>query len=143
LLSVTEDPSLEARSEREHKIHHAVEHAAHLLPSQGPITVFVHHNTLHAYEDLSFDEGVKAGSRTFGCQPYLPEDRYRAYLEQGRIRQDDLSAVLIDDLDDSADYLIGALGWQNPTHCGISVEKSRTGSDSSSSRRLAAGSRIS
>ena len=129
MLSVTEDPSLEARSEREHKIHHAVEHAAHLLPSQGPITVFVHHNTLHAYEDLSFDEGVKAGSRTFGCQPYLPEDRYRAYLEQGRIRQDDLSAVLIDDLDDSADYLIGALGTRYRLRLGMLQVPLQTGSD--------------
>ncbi|MDA0283151.1 MAG: DUF2309 domain-containing protein [Planctomycetota bacterium] len=111
-------------------IRHAVEHAAHLLPSQGPITVFVHHNTLHAFEDLSFDEGVKAGSRTFGCHPYLPEDRYRAYLEQGRIRQDDLSEVLIDDLEDSADYLIGVLGTRHRLRLGMLQVPLQTGPDS-------------
>src|SRR2546421_492673 len=37
---------------------HAIQHAAHLLPAQGPITVFIHHNTLHAFEDLPFAETV-------------------------------------------------------------------------------------
>ncbi len=32
-------------------IEHAIDHASHLLPSQGPIAVFVHHNTLHALEE--------------------------------------------------------------------------------------------
>jgi hypothetical protein len=31
------------------RLRQAVEHAAHLLPMQGPIGVFVHHNTLHAF----------------------------------------------------------------------------------------------
>jgi uncharacterized protein len=110
-------------------IRHAVEHAAHLLPSQGPITVFVHHNTLHAYENLPFDEGVKAGSITFGCHPYLPEARYRAYLEQGRIRQDDLSDVLIDDLGESADYLIGSLGTRHRLQLGMLQVPLQTGPD--------------
>ncbi|WP_196784195.1 DUF2309 domain-containing protein [Crateriforma conspicua] len=83
-----------------------IEHAAHLLPSQGPITVFVHHNTLHAFEDLDFDGGVQAGGRTFGCQAYLPEDRYRTMLEEGRIRVEDLEAVLHEDLEDEADRLV-------------------------------------
>ena len=135
MQSITEDPtsnSEPATSDDDGtaaSIRHAVEHAAHLLPSQGPITVFVHHNTLHAYENLSFDEGVKAGSRTFGCHPYLPEDRYRAYLEQGRIRQEDLSEILIDDLEDSADYLIGFLGTRHRLRLGMLQVPLQTGPD--------------
>ena len=30
----------------------AIEHAAHYLPAQGPISVCIHHNTLHAFEHL-------------------------------------------------------------------------------------------
>src|SRR5262245_51168154 len=66
-------------------LQHVVEHAAHLLPAQGPITVFIHHNTLHAFEDLPFEEAVVVGGRLFGCQPYLSEDRYREELARGRI----------------------------------------------------------
>ena len=92
------------------RLQHAIEHAGHLLPAQGPITVFIHHNTLHAFEDLSFDEGVQAGARVFGCRPYLPEDRYRQELARGRIQSEDLAAVLVEDLGDQADALIGPLG---------------------------------
>ncbi len=88
----------------------AIEHAAHFLPAQGPITVFVHHNTLHPFEHLGFDEGVKAGGRLFGCHAYLPEERYRQKLQRGRIRVADLEAVLIDDLGDEADRLIASFG---------------------------------
>ncbi len=92
------------------RLKHVIEHAAHLLPAQGPITVFIHHNTLHAFEDLTFDEGVQAGAKIFGCLPYLTEDRYRQELARGRIRVDDLAAVLRDDLGDRSDGLIGPLG---------------------------------
>ena len=87
-----------------------IAHAAHLLASQGPITVFVHHNTLHAFEDLPFDQGVQSGGRVFGCHPYLPEDRYRQKLERARIRISDLEAVLLDDLGDEADRLVANFG---------------------------------
>src|SRR5262245_22960346 len=33
------------------RLEHPIDHAAHLLPAQGPINVFIHHNTLHAFED--------------------------------------------------------------------------------------------
>src|SRR5215470_4677546 len=72
----------------------AIEQAAHLLPAQGPITVFIHHNTLHALEDLPFTEAVKRGGTIFGCQPYLTRSRYREELRRGRIRFADLEAVL-------------------------------------------------
>lgn len=80
----------------------AIEHGAHLLPAQGPITVFIHHNTLHALEDLSFTEAVQRAARIFGCQPYLGEDRYREELRRGRIRFAELRAVLREDLGDRA-----------------------------------------
>jgi uncharacterized protein YbcC (UPF0753/DUF2309 family) len=80
----------------------AIEHGAHLLPQQGPITVFIHHNTLHALEDLPFHEALRKGSQVFGCQPYLGEDRYRDELLRGRIRFAELLEVLEEDLGDGA-----------------------------------------
>jgi uncharacterized protein YbcC (UPF0753/DUF2309 family) len=83
-------------------LEHLIDHAAHLLPAQGPITVFIHHNTLHAFEDLPFDEAVKKGGRVFGCHPFLTEDRYREALGRGRVRFADLRAVLVEDLGERA-----------------------------------------
>ncbi|QEG26607.1 hypothetical protein GobsT_13500 [Gemmata obscuriglobus] len=76
----------------------AVEHGAHLLPAQGPINVFIHHNTLHAFEALPFETAVAHGAAVFGCEPYLTEARYRDALAKGRIRFSDLREVLADDL---------------------------------------------
>ena len=68
----------------------ALAHAAHLLPAQGPIAVFVHHNTLHAFEHLPFHEAVLEGERTLGGRPYLEEDTYRDLMRKGRIREQDV-----------------------------------------------------
>ena len=72
----------------------AVEHASHLLPRQGPIGVFVHHNTLHAFEHLRFEQAVIEASQTFGAEPYMSEAAYRAELARGRIQLVDIDAVL-------------------------------------------------
>ena len=77
------------------QIRELLEHATHLLPAQGPIKVFVHHNTLHAFEDRSFEEGVLAGHRIFGGEPYFSEQRYREEIAHKRIRREDLEAVLL------------------------------------------------
>ncbi|MCU0718962.1 MAG: Na-translocating system protein MpsB, partial [Pirellula sp.] len=79
---------------RKAKILAAVEHAAHYLPSQGPIQVFVHHNTLHAFESEKFEEAVLLGKEHFGGEPYWSEARYHRELEFGRISRDDLQAEL-------------------------------------------------
>jgi uncharacterized protein YbcC (UPF0753/DUF2309 family) len=91
------------------RVRQAVEDAAHLLPAQGPITVFIHHNTLHAFEDLPFTEAVKRAAKTFGCQPYLGEDRYREALARGRIRFVSLEAVLREDLGPATDETVAGL----------------------------------
>jgi uncharacterized protein len=81
----------EGRLER---VRRAIEHASHLLPRQGPIGVFVHHNTLHAFEHLAFEHAVVEASRLFGAEPYMSEAAYRGELERGRIQLVDIDAVL-------------------------------------------------
>ena len=68
----------------------AVEHAAHLLPAQGPINAFVHHNTLHALESMPFEKAVLEALKIYHCQPYMAEDWYRQEYSRGRIGEDDL-----------------------------------------------------
>lgn len=78
------------------RLRHEIDHAAHLLPAQGPIGVFVHHNTLHAFQHMPFSEGVEKASKIFGAEPYLTEERYRREMAAGRIGADDIDAVLAD-----------------------------------------------
>src|SRR5262245_14928964 len=92
------------------RLRHIIDHAAHLLPAQGPITVFIHHNTLHAFEDLTFDQGVQKGAEVFGCHAYLPEERFRQHLASGRIRVADLQGALAEDLGTRANEPILLLG---------------------------------
>ena len=72
---------------------HTITHVAHFLPAQSPIRAFIHHNTLHAFQDHRFDEAIKLGMATYGCQGYLREDRYRQELARGRILPQDLSTT--------------------------------------------------
>jgi hypothetical protein len=75
-------------------------HAAHLLPSQGPIGVFIHHNTLHAFQHLPFEEAVIEAARKFGAEPFLTEARYQYEVRRGRIRIADIEAVLNGEADE-------------------------------------------
>lgn len=74
----------------------ALEQATELLPAQGPLTAFVHHNTLHALEHLPFHQAVLEAYRIYGCQPYMEEEFYREALQRGRIDLEDLEEVLAD-----------------------------------------------
>lgn len=69
-------------------------HATEYLPAQAPLEVFVHHNTLHAFQHLPFHEGVAAAQDRLRARGYLPESRYREALARGRIGEGDLEAVL-------------------------------------------------
>ncbi len=79
---------------RQARLRESVDHAAHLLPIQGPIGVFVHHNTLHAFQHLPFEEAVIESARIFNAEPYMSEAAYRAELARGRIHLEDIDAVL-------------------------------------------------
>jgi hypothetical protein len=61
---------------------------------QGPIGVFVHHNTLHSFQHLPFEQAVVEASHLFGAEPYMAEAAYRGHLAHGRIHLEDIDAVL-------------------------------------------------
>lgn len=71
---------------------------AHLLPTQGPIDVFIHHNTLHAFEDLQFEDAVEEAAKVYGAEAFLPEQRYIEYFNTGRILDRDLDKVIKQEL---------------------------------------------
>jgi len=110
LIQATAAPTAVPGDEVRSQLWRDIEHAAHLLPTQGPISVFVHHNTLHAFEEQPFEKAVLDGFRVFSSEPYWSEERFREELAANRITRDDLVAVLLDDLGDDADQLVGFMG---------------------------------
>jgi uncharacterized protein YbcC (UPF0753/DUF2309 family) len=66
-------------------IAHALHHAHHILPAQNPLERFVHHNTLHAFEELPFEQGLEAAAAVYGTEPAIPETVLRDALQNGRI----------------------------------------------------------
>ena len=75
-----------------------IDRLANLLPAQGPISIFIHHNTLHAFEHLPFEQAVEQAAIELDREPYLAEPRYRDKLADGRIRAADVDALLAEQL---------------------------------------------
>ncbi len=81
---------------------------AAILPTQGPIDVFVAQNILQGFEDRAFEAAVVEAAGVFGTEPFLPEATYRQEFARGRILVSDLEAVLDADLAGTADTKLAA-----------------------------------
>ena len=92
------DASPDDVSAPDHPLMREIDRLAHLLPAQGPISIFIHHNTLHAFEHLPFEEAVEYAADALGREPFLPESRYREKLASGRILARDVDALLREQL---------------------------------------------
>src|SRR4029453_5501418 len=93
----------------DHFLTRVIDELAHLLPAQGPISIFIHHNTLHAFEHLPFEDAVERAAERLGREPFLAESRYRDKLASGRILATDIEALLRERLGDrSAHDVAGA-----------------------------------
>lgn len=66
----------------------------HFLPSQAPLKDFVHHNTLHAFQNFKFYDGIRNASKIFGYFVSLQLEDYRALYISKRIREDILKRII-------------------------------------------------
>src|SRR5437762_2368800 len=81
-----------------HPLTRIIDHLAHLLPTQRPINIFIHHNTLHTFEKLPFETTIEHATDELSYEPFLPETRYRDKLASDRILAKDVDAVLREQL---------------------------------------------
>lgn len=68
--------------------HHVIHELKHYLPAQAPLKDFVHHNTLHAFQDRPFFDGIRQAAEMFGYKVSLSVAEYRALYRAGRIREE-------------------------------------------------------
>lgn len=76
--------------------HHVLHELRHYLPSQTPLKDFIHHNSLHAFQDMKFYDGIFKASKMFGYQVTLELREFRKLYEIGRIKDEVLTKAIID-----------------------------------------------
>jgi uncharacterized protein YbcC (UPF0753/DUF2309 family) len=68
-------------------LQHLVEEAAEPISQFWPMKGFVHHNPIHGFEHLPFDEAIQQAKTLFGAEGYLPNAEYRGFVKTGRINE--------------------------------------------------------
>jgi len=76
----------------EHRVLHELKH---FLPAQAPLKDFIHHNTLHAFQNLKFDQAIYGASEIFGYRVSLSLTEYRTLYESQQIREDVLDTIIV------------------------------------------------
>lgn len=77
----------------EHKVLHELKH---FLPAQAPLKDFIHHNTLHAFQNLKFEKAIRKASDIFGYKVSLSLEEYRALFDKKKIEESVLIQKIID-----------------------------------------------
>lgn len=75
---------------------HLLHALKHYLPTQGPLKDFVHHNTLHAFQNMKFYDAIFKASAIFGFQTTLSLTEYRDLYKINRITPEILAKVIKD-----------------------------------------------
>lgn len=67
------------------KVRSLVYVAGEQIPFFWPMRGFIHHNPLHGFEHLPFEQGVAEGGKLFHARGFLPRADYRRALLEGRV----------------------------------------------------------
>ncbi|NOY00871.1 MAG: DUF2309 domain-containing protein [Verrucomicrobia bacterium] len=67
----------------------------HYLPAQSTLKDFVHHNSLHSFQDKEFFDGIFSASKIFGFHVTFNINNYRKLHLQGRIRKEIIEQVIV------------------------------------------------
>lgn len=121
--------------------HEVLHNLAHYLPAQSPLKDFVHHNTLHSFQEKRFLDALQDASAIFGYKTYLPLADFRSRYHKGQINSAILKKIITKSkgkdhinswlqkligtaYDESINPRIGLLraNWKN--QYGINLEKS-------------------
>lgn len=115
---------------------HVLHELRHYLPTQTPLRDFIHHNSLHAFQQKKFYEAIFTASKIFGYQVTLQLEEFRELYRNGRIRADILDRILSmhsnpeqwkqrmisGDYDTANEPRIGELRHQWKQHAGIDLD---------------------
>ncbi len=66
----------------------------HYLPAQATLKDFVHHNSLHSFQDKEFFDGIFSASKIFGFHVTFNINNYRKLHQQGRIKKEIIEQVI-------------------------------------------------
>jgi len=74
---------------------HLIHTLKHYLPAQAPLKDFVHHNTLHAFQDEPFFEALNRASHMLGYKTSLSLNAFRRKYHQSEIPEDVINSVIL------------------------------------------------
>ena len=74
--------------------HECIHELKHYLPAQAPLKDFVHHNTLHAFQNLKSEEATRTASEIFGYKVNLPLEEFRTLYQNKKIKNEVLEKII-------------------------------------------------
>ncbi len=72
----------------------------HYLPSQAPLKDFIHHNTLHAFQEDSFFDALRKSKVMFGYQTLFNLQQFRVIFSEGKINETILRKIVTEEKGD-------------------------------------------
>lgn len=78
------------------KEENVIHHLKHYLPAQAALKDFIHHNTLHAFQDRKFYDALTESSKIFGYKTSLSLREYKQLYDDKKISEAVLDKVLMD-----------------------------------------------